>query len=376
MPRAALLVVILGAASACTTYSASLAEFDSVTGDPFAGDGSELLPYDDEAARLHWSVRWLEGSGIPWALQGLGMIEPVPYEVENPAGFARDRSLWLIEKADDSPLRIAEVTARLMWVLLQDRDHDLNQAIAVRGLRQFGERLGVDPLEMPMLTTSAPQTLDSLRSIERGLPQFRERPLTAEQRQRHLNNLQLVQTRYFGRYHHRLILRLITAVPAERDRELRAALVRTLDGAVRNGIAQTLKIALRVPSSAVQEEAAISLAELSGADGLSFALFSLREVPNPVVRRKLVRLCGNLPPEDLFVQAEIVEGVRGPMPVQFLFDTAQLDPDEGLRVVALEALAIALQRPVDFDVAWSERWMKDLALRGAQGIGSQGAPVR
>ena len=50
------------------------------------------------------------------------------------------------------------------------------------------------------------------------------------------------------------------------------------------------------------------------------------------------------------------------MPVDFLYDTVVADDDAGLRQVALEGLALCLQRPVSFDEAWPTTWRQKFII--------------
>ena len=81
--------------------------------------------------------------------------------------------------------------------------------------------------------------------------------------------------------------------------------------------------------------------------------------PSSSFRRAWVRLCAQLP------QAFVFESYAGgPRPIEYLYDTATTDEDEGLRLLALDAMARALRQPLSFDRDQADQWWREYSLGG------------
>lgn len=372
--------VLALAGCGCPGFTTSMAEFDSVAGWRPAQAEPDVVDYSEDAERMPLPLRVLEGSGLDVALSGLLGIEPSTSKISSPSAFARERMLCFAEDAVGDMHRTALAAARLSWVLDGDR-HALNQITALRGLQVLAQALGLDPL-----------------AVDLGPLPDKSDEATVAAWQPHIETLRVCATEIAaGR---RLSATLAAtcdqalqqgrdvAPPAPRDRRAQLLLLnylahRASEGALRQHAGATLDIVLRrtaadslrralfEPRSPEVRDAAIRVC--CGLGGNAAVARILRSVATPQadgravvgrndldrgVRLTLVRLCGQLPPEDA-LRAE----PGGPAPVEFLYDViSDFGADRALHVAALEALACCLRRPVSFDRAWADAWWSDYVV--------------
>src|SRR5690606_3365591 len=156
-----------------------------------------------------------------------------------------------------------------------------------------------------------------------------------------------------GRLGRRVVRALLGAAATETDALLLAATRQALADALACELAHAMRVELASTDPDVRENALLALVRLSGPKAVPFSLRLLaappaegrrRYDPSPSFRRAWVRLCAQLPQPLVF---ESYAG--GPRPIEYLYDTATADEDEGLRLLALDAMARALNRPLSFD---------------------------
>ncbi len=378
-------VVALGLLSAgcgCPGFASAMSEFDSVAGWQPAKAEPDVVAYSEDAERLPFTVRVLEGSGLDVALTGLFGIEPSKMKINSPATFARERMLCFAEDAVGSVQRAALATARLTWVLDGD-PHPFNQITALRGLQIVASDLGLDPLQQELgpLGDQSDEAIavawqlhvvvlrDAVTELAAGggmAPATRSSCRSAVSRVAE----QVPPAPRDRRAQMLLLNYLAHRTP---DAELRVAADGALQIAMRRVVADSLRRALYEPRSPLVRDAAVRACCALG-DELAVARI-LRSVTGAVarttdqaassvsdldrtVRLTLVRLCGQLP-ESAALQA----APGGPAPVEFLYDViADGSADRSLQIAALEALACCLARPVSTERRWADTWWADYVV--------------
>lgn len=355
---------------ACTPFETGLAEFDSIAGRRGSEVEPEVLRYREEAERLPWPIRQLEGTPLYTILTKAVTIGTTRVPVENPAGFARERLRVLVARADSLD-RMGVAANRLLWVL--DRDpHPFNQVVAIDGLVGILRELGADPLRVPAVDPqrTPPESVTAwIETLEKLWPTRRPPgPLASDRRREFLGALQRLTERPLPSARERRALAgaLAAAAVRESDPELREHVRDALRRAIVFGAAQGVVGALAAPHGDVREAAVRGLHRAGGPRAVPFLLARLAKPRGAgakdtnryddarQVRRSLVLICGQIRPP---LALRSFRG--GPFPAEFLYDTAMSDPDPGLRRVALEALAWSLGRRVDFDPAWAQEWWRE-----------------
>ncbi len=377
-PGAALLSALAGFGS-CTTFELARDEFDAVTRRDDAAAEPERLSYDFQPRRYPWLVRSLNGLGLDGVLAATLEVEPEPTKVDNPAKLVRDCLHVLAASAGRDLERIGEAAVRELWIVQVGSDQPLNQIVALQGMSGHLADLAVDPLQTPVPDpggTSATEVAAWLETLSAHWPQARggAQPAAAE-RAAYLEALAALTEAPLpdGVEQRALIGALVRGVRREGDAELRAATRAALRRALVHGLSLGLRGALYAESPRVREAAIVGLRRLAGPPAVGYVLARLAKPPAMLVadsnrfdddrllRLKLVRMCAQLAPKDAL---EAVAG--GVPPVEFLYETAVGDQDANLRMVALDALARCLQRPLSFDLAWAERWWQDEYVPGGQ----------
>ena len=165
-----------------------------------------------------------------------------------------------------------------------------------------------------------------------------------------------------------LVLALATGHADETDRAMRERLEAVLRRSLSFAAGLGLRDSLTANRPEVRDVAIRAYRRLCGPIGVSYVLRRIAAPagtkrgnpydPDPTVRLTLVRLCSQLRGE---LAMKSVQG--GKMPVDFLYETAIADDDAGLRQVALEGLALCLQRPeVSFDEEWATTWRQQFIV--------------
>lgn len=359
---------VLAVAAACTTFPTALAEFDSVSRRESAEVEPESIDYIDEPRRMPWALRQIEGLGVDNVLANVLGIDPEPTPVENPSGFARERLRILVERCGDDLDRNAAVAARALWVADLD-SYPLNQIEAIKAIGSLLERQGMNPLQAPKpdperITHAAVTAW--LQTIETGWPGARpQSSLPPEQRAAYARALaEITELPLPSPVEQRALVRAMRrGYQLENDRALQGPALAALRAAMFHALSAGLLRALESPHPDVREAVMRTARRLGGAPAVAFVLARIAKPSSiardpverfdaaPQVRRTLVRMCGQLSEQQA---RESHEG--GPAAVEFLFETVSGDPDEGLRLIALEALAHCLGRPVSFDVRWAREW--------------------
>lgn len=363
--------ILMVSAGGCTSFESAVADFDAVTRRGGQTEEPQQIDYDFAPRMMPWFVRKLSGTFVDRVLTSMFTVEPTPVQVENPVGLARDAIEVLAEKAGDRLDRIALATDRLLWVLEFGGGQPLNQRIAIRGLADFAHRLGIDPTRVPPPEPDAMPADDVQRwlaTIEKLWPPERAGALTPEQRASYSSAVAaLVKGPLPGTRDQRALVGLLgRALQLENDPELVPKVRDALLAALADAISLGLRAALFAPSPRVREASMQAFYRLGGPPALAWLLAVVSDPPSrsrpggarfdddSFVRLRLARMCGQLGGDD----ARRHVGT-GPAPIEYLYETAISDEDDGLRLVALEALARSLRRPVDFDPAWAEQWWHD-----------------
>ena len=356
----------------CTTFGTAVAEFDSVSGLDETQEWPDEIAYRHDPKRYPWLVRKLDGIGSGWLFREVFAVEPVLTDLDNPSGLARE-CIEVISLTETNDLNTCAVASRrLLWVAELDGEQPLNQAVAVGGIEQVIFALGFDPLAMqlPDPERMTRQKVDAwVAMLETGWPGTRDGvPLSEEESTRYIEALEEL-TRLplvSGPRQRALIGALDKGLLLETDPKLVQTTRRALRRALYHGLTMGLRRALSADSPRVRETAIRALHRLGGNDSMAYILGLIAKPSSAAsrglnrydedrfVRLALVGMCGQLNRE----RAMATSG-NGPAPVEFLYETFFGDPDEGLRTVALEALARCLERPVDFDPDWAERWWTD-----------------
>ncbi|MBK8977002.1 MAG: hypothetical protein IPM29_13890 [Planctomycetes bacterium] len=383
MQRRAALLAALCAASAlgggcAASYATQRMEFDSMTG--FEDTATEPASFEpsDRARRWPGIVRWWEGTLLDVALAGLWSLEPRFVEIDQPAKFLRERIEGMVRRARGDVGRLADCSHRVLWLLARD-PQELDRLVAVDAVEDLLAELGVDPLKVPT------RALDSVASLARE-----KRELTAlaaavdalaDRAPRPAEGFEVLRR-----------LRALSARPGPSPEQGRQAIRALLDAAVRLRdprlrraaryaladrcgceLGQELRVLLLDRAPNVRESALLALRRRSGPRAVNAALFAFASLgggprydQDVAIRRQLVRLCAQLPRDLLLDRFS-----NGPRPLEFLFDTATADADEGLRMVALDALARVTGRPVELEPEWAESfWRSEVLVHGAD----RGAP--
>lgn len=377
---AATLACALVAAGACTPFDVAQAEFDAVAGLESETSWPAEVDYDDKPMRPPWGVRAGSSIGLGFLFRILPEFERSPYQLENPSEFARSQLATMVARADNVT-EIAETARRLLWVAELDVEQPLNQALGLRGITHLMELLGMDPTGMRPTDPNI-MTRDQLESweaiLEKSWPATRPGAvLPDEDRADYLAALQgITSLPHPSSAEQRVLIGALERFSAmETDPALVEPTRQALFDAMYHGLSMGLLRGLYSRAARVREVAIHSLHRLSGPDSVPFVL-ALITKPSSVtargnnrydddvfVRLALVRLCGQLDPE-----RALASWGTGPAPAEFLYETLFADPDQGLRAVALEALARCLDQPISTDSAWAERWWRNeyVPNRGAR----------
>jgi hypothetical protein len=372
-----LALVVASFASGCAQYPTVRMEFDSATGFDAAAQEPRELDYRDEVMRWPWALRQIEGTGVDGLFAFLFGAQPGPTRIDNPSEFVRERLQLMTELSEDDLGRIAETSLRVLWIAWAAAadPQPLNQMVAIDCMAALLEVLGVDPLDVPF-PTGDPEAVERtavwIAAVEQNSAGRRAGPLDEEARTAYLEVLGKLSERPTVRpSQDRQVIRvLLQAARQETDPTLRAAVVVSLRTALGNALGHQLRIKLRDPAADVREAALLALYRLSGPRVVPVSLFALAGArrgsatydQSPDFRRTWVRLCAQLPREWVF---ESYQG--GPTPIEFLYDTAKGDEDPGLQLVALDAMARCLAKPISFDPQWADEWWRLYALSRERG---------
>ena len=327
--------------------------FDVVAGFE-AGVEPSAIDYSGNVAR--WSARLATVGG-----------EVDKFAYENPSGFAREQLVGMVVFARHDLDSIADVVPRLLFVADVD-DNTLNRIEALEGLGDFLYELGFDPLSTKV---GEPRTAATRSALFERLGE-----LSVERRARSLSETERrtigellsdaiaapMDTHAADRELVRVLHRLWRA---ENDSRLRTDWQNALIGAIGNAGTRSATVALRSPEVRIRAVGANFMHRLAGARAVPVVLQRLsrsdgvRAEYSPAVqeRRMLLRMCSSLKGDELFASHD-----AGPRPIDFLYDTVSRDEDEGLRFVALEAMARCLGRPVSFDRDWADAWWREFSL--------------
>jgi hypothetical protein len=342
-----------------------LTEFDSVAARTDPAKEPDRLEYVQAPERLPWYARQLEGLGFDFLVSGVLGARPSPVVQENPSGYARERLVILISMVGDDVERGALVAARLLWVV--EKDHNLlNRVVSLRGVETILGGLDLDPMD-PLLDNAdhSPQRQQEVEAaaaeLEKHWPARRKTDrLSAAQRQAFETALASM-TRCplpSALKRRQLLLALATGYAEEPDSRMRASLWNATRRSLLFAAGLGLRDSLAMATPELRDVAIRAYSRLCGPIGVPYVLRRIAapagwEADNPydsdpLVRLTLVRLCAQL-------KGKSVQG--GKMAVDFLYDTAVADDEAGLRQVALEGLALCLQRPqIEDDEEWATTW--------------------
>ncbi|MHC4514880.1 MAG: hypothetical protein ACYTGW_01625 [Planctomycetota bacterium] len=357
----------------------ALAEFDSSAARVQPEKEPEKLDYVEAPERLPWYVRQMEGLGFDFLLTRLLNVKPTPVAQENPSGYARERLVTLIDMVGDDLERGAQVAVRLLWVLEKDRNI-LNRVVSLRGVETIVHGLGLDPMD-PLLDTtddSAARRREveaAETEMEQYWPGVREPgELGDDARQAFIAALdrELRSPLPTPRARRQLVLALARGYADETDGAMRTRLEAVLRRALSFATGLGLRNSLTANRPEVRDVAIRAYRRLCGPIGVPYVLRRIAAPagskrgnpydPDPTVRLTLVRLCSQLRGEPAM---KSVHG--GKMPVDFLYETAIADDEAGLRQVALEGLALCLQRPkISFDEEWATTWRQQFIVERSE----------
>ena len=359
-------------AGGCTTFTTAVTEFDSVARIEGTEQWPEEVDYRHDPKRYSWFARKTDGIGSGWLLRDVFHVEPTPTEVDNPSGLARECVEVMGDKGVGDLNRIALATRRLLWVAELDVEHPLNQALALGGIEILMAALGFDPNDMqlpdPEIMTRA--KVDAwVNTLDSGWPGSRPGTALVEPERSEylvalesLTQLPLVS----GRRQRALIGALDKGLMLEHDESLVEPSREALRKALYHGMSLGIRRALSSESPLVREAAIRALHQLGGIDSMPKVLELVAKPSSAAarginrydedrfVRLTLVRMCGQLDRE-----RALQSSGNGPAAVELLYETFFADPDEGLRTMALQALAQVLERDVNFEPGWAERWWSD-----------------
>lgn len=364
-----LIPIVVLLAAGCTSralrYAEARGEFDSITGYGAGPEEPDGLTFRARADRWPWTVRLWRGSGFDWLLAQTFSLAPVPNDIDNPSEFARDRLGWMAAAAEDRLGELADMGVRALWLVAYD-PQPLDQIVAIGCFETVLTQLGVDPLairtparagESEALAVDADlRTLDRIAPWARGgeAPRALERAFAEAAVRR--STAHAASSASTGR---RLLRYFLRAAVDEQDPELRRIFERGLVDTLANESALALRVRLAVArDEEVRIQALHALVRLSGPRAVAWSLAALaRFQTSERFRREWVRLCATLP-----VALVDVGHPGGPTPLEFLYDVVKNDPDEGLRSLGLEALALCLGRDIDHDPAWADVWWNQRVL--------------
>lgn len=360
--------LVLLAAGCSTGYGTHRMEFDSITGFEGAVGEPESMEFPDQVRRWPWPIRQIEGSGFDLLFTFLIGIQPTPREVDDPGRRLRLATLGMAEKAGDDLGRIADATHRLLWLAAYDLQ-PLDQMTTLSALESLLVSLGADPLKLPQASRDAPRQLEIeeraltvlaeyLGAVDRARRDDQSLDLQPADRDALATALAVLAARPSphaptGRRAVRMLLATTRALGSD---ELREVARYALADRCAAELAQMLRIRALAQLTDVRLAAIHSLVRLSGPHAVAYTLAQddpRRRQSHLDIRRTWVRLCGGVPIE----YAERGWG-DGPSPLEFLFDTIRGDEDEGLRLVATDAMARLLGRPVSLDPAWVEEFWR------------------
>lgn len=369
---ASALALSLGACA--PSFSIVVAEFDAVAGwRPGQGE-PEVVSYSSESEQLPALVRFLHTSGLDLGLVEMTGVEFTKTTLSNPAGYARQRMMWMADDGAGDASRTALAVARLGWALDGD-PQPLNQIIAVSGLASLARDLGVDPLAddaVPRVTGTDERLavawhppMAQLRAVAQAVSDGGEVPPAAVAAALEAIAVSTSTAPPTPRDRRGQMLVLSYLARRSANHELRAAADARLGVVLAWTIADALQRAVFEPrEGSVRAYAARACFALGGSDAAARVLrlssapadqrtgTGYRYDPDPDVRLALVRLCSQVTTEHAFA------GHRGgPSVVEFLYDAiADNAGRRGLRAAALDALALTLGQPMVADRGWADRW--------------------
>ena len=357
---------------ACTSYDTALFEFDAV---------SSMSRTQSEAEQLDF-IRYFQG--LPWvdltfqrgdsSLFDMGSSD---INEENPSGFARSRMEILADKAAGDLYRSVEVIPRLMWVGQLDRS-PLNRIVALQFMSRLMEHIGlpIAGFELPDLISmeDSEALLGTLSDLNR---QGETTGLARTQLVEILEGCGRGPLRNPGQ-RRGLIEELGRTLRLARDEELRNTARTALGLALEYGVYLIFLLNLQDDfASGIEVRRAVihEIHRRGGPDSVAYLISLTRRPPaqvrpgdagfdpEPYVLMELVRLCGQLNREralrgyrDGLTPAEFLYGlVRAP----FRAPARSRGPHRGLRMLALEALALSLGEPVSYEPEWTEEWYRE-----------------
>ena len=372
------LLVLLVMSTGCRSmyFANTLDEFNSATHWIDENDEPDDAIYS-ETPRQHseWGL-----------LFGMGMSEAL---IDNPSGFVRQNAIELVEYAGRDPREISLVVRRLLWMLSRDPS-TFNRICALEGLERILETLEMDLLDL----NAYYQEIDPQEG-ERAETRFRQehqrltdlfgradRPaMSEEQRSEYISTLRDYTARPLPRlrWQRDQLQTLWSILEVETDPDVRAAGSDALRTALKSAMCNGVRAAL-VPEDRnaadlpdVRLRALLLYRRVSGIAALPFVLRFLARPqleaagqsydPDLEVRRALVRMCAQLKYEHAILSFE-----GGPMPIEFLYDTASGDEDAGLRRVALEGLARCLSEEregtrISLELEWAREWWREFVAQ-------------
>ncbi len=353
---------------ACTSYDQALSEFDAVSSMSQMQSQSEQLDYTRNPQGLPWVEGTFEGGDST-----LFHMDSSDIDQENPSGFARSRMEILADRAAGDLYRSVEVMPRLMRVGQLDRS-PLNRIVALQCMSRLMEHIGlpIAGFELPDLTSmeDSAALLGTLSDLNR---QGETTGLARTQLVEILETCTRGPLRNPGQ-RRQLIEELARTLRLAPDEELRNTTQTALGLALEYGVYLIFLLNLQDDSASGIEVRRAVIHEIhrrGGPDSVAYLISLTRRPPaqvppgdpgfdpEPYVLMELVRLCGQLNRE------RALRGYRGgPTPAEFLYGLVRAPvgtrgPRRGLRMLALEALALSLGEPVSYEPEWTEEWYRE-----------------
>lgn len=344
------------------------------------------LAYRDEADVSPWYMRFTLFYPLRPVLGWLLGTDPTRTPIPNPSGHARALVAVLGGKAGDDLRTSAEAVQRLVPIVELDNSA-LNRITALGGIAEIARAQGLqllgdltDPEAWPAVPTREAEWIATLRDSRPRVRPPEQPTLEAAARERYAEAMAGLSRRPLSSPNQRLALvhELAEALGAERDSQLLAPTEAALRAALGHCLRWTVIEALQGRELGLVDvrlqalhilhcdggpDSVATILALMAAPPEALRTHESRFDPQPVVRRRLVHLCGQLDAArgSRSVQLPGRAAWEPVAPLDYLGETVLRSPDDdftGLRTVAQEALCRSLGRPVDYDREWVQRWYR------------------
>ncbi|MCA8951170.1 MAG: hypothetical protein KDE27_16810 [Planctomycetes bacterium] len=386
-------MALLGSALAGGCTAADNLSYDEIAGEldrivRVRGSGADRrLDYADTAEVSVWYMRNV--LFVPFRLV-LGFVAGATtiVELENPSRHVRELIAELPDEAGSALDEGADAIARLLLIAELDvSPANVTTALdsAVRVMRQLGLDGVGDPSQLGLAVE--PARLDAARGgVQLSRPKNRAsergtRELTPAERAAYLDALAVLVERPLPQWGDRIALvgDLRELWLAETDRTLRGEVADRLRSAIAHAVRGALIRALQRRDAGGADVRLCAIQQFRGLGGKASVPFLLalmaasageagsiaeRFDRDPVVRLRLIHLCGQLRGDDALATVQLPgrESWDTIAPADFLAQVALTERAyySKLRVPALTALCLCLGKTrLDYDLAWVEAWYRD-----------------